>query len=71
MKLPVCLIGEDSLALASLKQQFDKEGSLSVDSRIHSYGDAFDALKGRSGPLVAWSIAIGDARARFHGRRAD
>jgi pilus assembly protein CpaE len=53
MKLPICLIGEDSLALASLKQQFDKEGSLSVDARIHSYGDAFEALKGRSGPLVA------------------
>ncbi|HVO91527.1 MAG TPA: AAA family ATPase [Terriglobales bacterium] len=53
MKLPICLIGEDSLALASLKQQLDKEGSVSVDPRIHSYSDAFDALKGRTGSLVA------------------
>ena len=53
MKLPICLIGEDSLALASLKQQLDKEGSLSVDPRIHAYGDAFEALKGRRGRFVA------------------
>src|SRR6266478_9628273 len=53
MKLPICLIGEDSIALASLKQQLEKEVSVSLESRIYSYGEAFDALKTRSGPLVA------------------
>jgi len=53
MKLPICLIGEDSLALASLKQQLEKEPSLSVDSRIYGYGEAFEVLKGRGGVIVA------------------
>jgi len=53
MRLPICLIGEDSLALAALKQQLEKEASVSVDPRVHAYGEAFDALKSRSGPLVA------------------
>jgi pilus assembly protein CpaE len=53
MKLSICLIGEDSLALAALKQQLEKEASVSVDPRIHGYGDAFDALKSRGGPIVA------------------
>jgi pilus assembly protein CpaE len=53
MKLPICLIGEDSLALASLKQQVEKDASISVDPRIYPYGDAFDALKTRSGPIAA------------------
>src|SRR5262245_35370086 len=53
MKLPICLIGEDSLALASLKQQLEKEASVSVDSRAYSYGVAFDTLKGRTSPVVA------------------
>ena len=53
MKLPICLIGEDSIALASLKQQLEKEVSISVDSRAYGYGEAFDALKSRSGPVVA------------------
>jgi len=53
MKLPVCLIGEDSLALATLKQQLEKEPSVSVDPRIYGYGEAFEVLKGRGGVLVA------------------
>lgn len=53
MRLPICLIGEDSLALAALKQQLEKEASVSVDPRIHAYGEAFEAMKSRSGPLVA------------------
>src|SRR5215831_6502134 len=53
MKLPICLIGEDSLALASLKQQLEKEASVSVEPRIYGYGDAFDALKNRTGTMVA------------------
>jgi pilus assembly protein CpaE len=53
MKLSICLIGEDSLALASLKQQLEKEASVAVDPRAYGYGEAFDVLKGRSGPVVA------------------
>ena len=53
MKLPICLIGEDSLALAALKQQLEKEPSVSVDQRVLAYGEAFDALKSRSGPIMA------------------
>src|ERR1041385_2074016 len=53
MKLPICLNGEDSLALASLKQQLEREASVSVEPRICGYGDAFDALKNRTAPMVA------------------
>jgi pilus assembly protein CpaE len=53
MKLPICLIGEDSLALASLKQQLEKEAAVSVDPRIYGYGEAFETLKGRGGVIVA------------------
>ena len=53
MKLPICLIGEDSLALASLRQQLEKEVSVSVDSRVYGYGEVLETLKGRSGPIVA------------------
>ena len=53
MKLPVCLIGEDSLALASLKQQLEKEPSVAVEPRVYGYSEAFEVLKGRSGPVVA------------------
>jgi pilus assembly protein CpaE len=53
MKLPICLIGEDSLALASLKQQLEKEAAVSVDPRIYGYGEAFESLKGRGGVIVA------------------
>ena len=53
MKLPVVLVGEDSLPLASLKQQLEREPSVSVDPKVYAYGDAFDALKTRNGPVVA------------------
>jgi pilus assembly protein CpaE len=53
MKLPICLIGEDSLALASLRQQLEKEVSVAVDSRVYGYGEVVDTLKGRNGPIVA------------------
>lgn len=53
MKLPIFLVGEDSLALASLKQQLEKEATVSVEPKIYAYGEALDALKGRSGPVIA------------------
>ncbi len=45
MKLSICLIGEDSLALASLKQQLDKDAAFYVEPRVYSYGNAFDGLR--------------------------
>jgi pilus assembly protein CpaE len=53
MKLPICLIGEDSLALASLRQQLEKEVSVAVDSRVYAYGEVLETFKGRNGPIVA------------------
>lgn len=65
MKLPICLIGEDSLALASLKQQLEKEASVSVDPRIYGYGEAFEMLKGRGGVIVAVIDINRDAERAF------
>ena len=53
MKFPILLVGEDSLALASLKQQLEKEVSFSVEPKIYGYGEAYDALKSRNGPIIA------------------
>ena len=65
MKLPICLIGEDSLALASFKQQLEKEASVSVDPRIYGYGEAFEMLKGRGGVIVAVVDINRDAERAF------
>ena len=53
MKLPIYLIGEDSLALASLKQQLEKESTFVVEARVYSYSDALEQLRSKSGPIVA------------------
>ena len=36
MKLPIFLIGEDSLALASLKQQLEKEAGERIPSHVET-----------------------------------
>src|SRR3970040_1279965 len=53
MKIPICLIGADTLALASLKQQLDKDAAFSVEGRAYAYGDAFEGLRNKSGPIIA------------------
>jgi hypothetical protein len=53
MKLPIILIGEDSLALASLKQQLEKEPAFSIEPRVQNYADALEHLRSKSGPIVA------------------
>ena len=65
MKLPICLIGEDSLALASLKQQLEKEMSIAVDPRIYGYGEAFEMLKSRNGVIIAVVDINRDAERAF------
>jgi pilus assembly protein CpaE len=53
MKLPLFLIGEDSLALASLRQQLDKEVAYFVEPRVYAYRDATEYLRAKGGPVVA------------------
>ena len=53
MKLPIYLIGEDSLALASLRQQLEKEPAFFIEPRVHNYADAFGQLRSKSGAIVA------------------
>lgn len=65
MKLPICLIGEDSLSLASLKQQLEKEISIAVDPRIYGYGEAFEMLKSRNGVIIAVVDINRDAERAF------
>jgi pilus assembly protein CpaE len=53
MKLSIYLIGEDSLALASLRQQLEKEPAFAVEARVYAYTDALDHLRSKSGSIVA------------------
>jgi pilus assembly protein CpaE len=53
MKLPIYLIGEDSLALASLRQQLERDPAFSVDSKVYGYAEAFDHLRSTAGPVLA------------------
>ena len=42
MKLSIYLIGEDSLALASLRQQLEREVAFFVEPRVFAYMEALD-----------------------------
>src|SRR3972149_2046771 len=53
MKIPISHIGQDSLALAALKQQLDKDAVFSVDGRAYTYAEAFEGLRNKSGPIIA------------------
>jgi pilus assembly protein CpaE len=53
MKITISFIGEDSLALASLKQDLEREVAFHVDSRVYTPADALDALRSKSGPVIA------------------
>ncbi len=52
MKFPVVLIGEDSLMLASLKQQLEKEPTFHVEPRVFTYAEAFEGLRSKPGPTI-------------------
>src|SRR5919108_497714 len=52
MRLPVYLIGEDSLALASLRQQLEKEAAFFVEPKVHGYGEALDHLRTKTGAVL-------------------
>jgi pilus assembly protein CpaE len=53
MKLPICLIGEDNKTLAALKQQLERQAAYAVESKVCSYGDALERLRGYTGPVIA------------------
>ena len=65
MKVPICFIGEDSLALASLKQQLEKDPAFNIDARVHGYGEMFDLLRANDGPAVAVLDLNRDAQRAF------
>jgi pilus assembly protein CpaE len=52
MKLPIYLVGEDSLALASLRQQLERDPAFAVEPRVYGHAEAFDHLKNTSGPVL-------------------
>ena len=45
LKIPVILIGEDSIALASLRQQLEKDPSFAVHKRPNGFGEAAELLQ--------------------------
>ena len=53
MKLPVVIIGHDNLALASLRQQLEKETDFLVEDTIRNFDEAWQALETHSGPVLA------------------
>jgi pilus assembly protein CpaE len=53
MKFPIVLIGEDSLTLASLKQQLEKEAAFYLEPRVFAYAEAFEGLRNKTGPTIA------------------
>ena len=65
MKLPIHLIGEDSFALASLRQQLEREIAFFVEPRICGYAEALEYLRSKAGPLVAVIDLNHDAERAF------
>ncbi len=65
MKVPICFIGEDSLALASLKQQLEKETAFHAEGRVYGYGEMFDVLRTKNGPAIAVLDLNRDAQRAF------
>lgn len=52
IKIPVVLIGEDSIALASLRQQLEKDPSFFVHKRPSGFGEAADILQKSATPAI-------------------
>ena len=65
MKFPIVLIGEDSLALASLRQQLEKEAAFYLEPRVFGYAEAFDGLRNKTGPTIAVIDLTGDPERAF------
>lgn len=53
MRLPICLIGEDTQTFEALRQQLERESAYVIDPKVYGYGEAFDALRNKIGTVVA------------------
>lgn len=53
MKLPICVIGEESKAVTALMQELRKQAMYSVEMEVWDYGEGVEHLRGKTGPLVA------------------
>ena len=65
MKLSIHLIGEDSFALAALRQQLEREIAFFVEPRVCGYAEALEYLRSKAGPLVAVIDLNHDAERAF------
>jgi pilus assembly protein CpaE len=65
MKLPIYLIGEDSLALASLRQQLERDPAFFIQPKVYGYAEAFDQLRSSAGPILAVVDLNRDAEKAF------
>ncbi|MGE0821055.1 MAG: AAA family ATPase [Candidatus Binatia bacterium] len=52
MKIPVILVGEDSIALASLRQQLERDLSFVVQKKPQQFSEATEVLRKTSGPVL-------------------
>jgi hypothetical protein len=52
MKLPIYLMGENSLALASLRQQLERDPAFFVEPQVYCQAEAFEHLRNTSGPVL-------------------
>ena len=53
MKPAIVLVGEDSLALASLRQHLEKEPRFSVEKKIQGFAETLESLHKLPDPVVA------------------
>jgi pilus assembly protein CpaE len=65
MKVPIYLIGEDSLALASLRQQLERDPAFFIQPKVYGYAEAFEQLRSSAGPMLAVVDLNGDAEKAF------
>ena len=53
MRLPICLIGEDTQTLELLRRQFESEAAYVIDPKVYRYSEAVEALRNKVGSVVA------------------
>ncbi|MGH7831411.1 MAG: hypothetical protein ACREP8_14665, partial [Candidatus Binatia bacterium] len=65
MKVPVILVGEDNLALVSLRQHLEKERDFLVEGKVRGFEEAFGFLRVKSGPILVIVDLSRDAERAF------
>ena len=69
MKLPVVLIGEENLAFASLRQHLAKEINFQPDPQVHSFAEAAEVARKKTGPVLVVVDVGRDAERPFAQRK--